>query len=177
MVGEPKPDAVLKRTKTKPEPDKQTQAITKFLVNKQEQKKEPNQKMKEQNLTNKKREPEEENTKEPKKESEAKGTNKEGTKPGTNHSPKIGTKAKPKKLGTKTKLLKLEDGISPLKLFLETKAKARQAREGTSTHSKENTFSTPDAANLLLMKMEDDASMKFDGGKKVTQLNKGKNLI
>ena len=96
---------------------------------------------------------------------------KEGTL--TTHQ-RLEPKLSQKKLGTKTKLLKLEDGISPLKLFLETKAKARQAREGTSTHSKENTFSTPDAANLLLMKREDDTSVKFDGGKKVTQLNKGK---
>ena len=51
MVRQPKPEAAPKRAKTKPEPDKQTQAITKFLVNKQEQKKEPNQKMNEQNLT------------------------------------------------------------------------------------------------------------------------------
>ena len=93
-----------------------------------------------------------------------------GSKTKPNSNSKQGTKAKHARLGPKVKTLQLQEGLSTLQNFIQTKAKARLERNQNLTQNP----SSKDAAdfNVKVSKVEEDRGTKCKAGS-CAQSNKG----
>ena len=171
------------KTKLENNKDKTTQLITTFLTRKLEPttKTEKEQENEEPEVpirslepeTNKKKEPEIMERKEPEEGKINKGTSREAEntkKRKMNEEPPLkihATGTRPRR-GTKPKILKLEDGISPLKEFLASKAKARQDLKFPNLTNEPKLFRTA-AAISDHEEREEDYKIENGEGFSVTQ--------